>query len=107
MTLLKGLKLLSVTRFEADWEFPLGFTTLNSLSKLSLSGEMRRWSNIEVPLLSVQILPYNRKATFHFEADAPVWGFLAYLGTVDDLTLQLCNLSNDAFQAVGQLNSAY
>lgn len=104
MTLLKGLKILSVTKSEADWEFPLGFTTLTSLSELSLSGEMRRWSNIEVPLSSVQTLPYIRKATFHFEADAPVWGFLAYLGTVDDLTLQHCNLSNDAFQAVGQLS---
>jgi len=103
MTLLKGLKILSVTKSEADWEFPFGFTTLTSLSELSLSGEMRRWSNPQVPLSSVQLLPYIRKATFHFEADSHVWGFLADLVTVNDLTLQHCNLSNEAFQAVGQL----
>ncbi len=103
MTLLKGLKVLSVTKSEADWEFPFGFTTLTSLSELSLSGEMRRWSNPQVPLSSVQLLPYIRKATFHFEADSHVWGFLADLVTVNDLTLQHCNLSNEAFQAVGQL----
>jgi len=103
MTLLTGMKVLSVTKSEADWEFPLGFTTLTCLSELSLSGEMRRWYNVQAPLSSVQLLPYIRKATFHFEADAPVWGFLADLGTVDDLTLQHCNLSNEAFQAVGHL----
>jgi len=103
MTLLKGLKVLSVTKSEADWEFPSGFTTLTYLSELSLSGEMRRWYSVQVPLSSVQLLPYIRKATFHFEADAPLWGFLADLGTVDDLTLQHCNLSNEAFEAVGQL----
>jgi len=103
MTLLTGLKILSVTKSEAYWEFPSGFTTLTSLSELSLSGEMRRWSGVLVPLSSLQLLPYIRKATFHFEADAPVWGFLAYLGTVDDLTLQHCNLSNEAFEAVGHL----
>ena len=103
MTLLKGLKVLSLTKSEADWEFPFGFTTLTSLSELSLSGEMRRWSYVLVPLSSVQFLPYIRKATFHFEADPLVWGFLGDLVTLEDLTLQHCNLSNEAFEAVGQL----
>ena len=103
MTLLKGLKVLSVTKSEAGWEFPFGFTTLTNLSELSLSGESCRWSNPQIPLSSVQFLPYICKATFHFEADSHIWGFLADLVTVNDLTLQHCNLSNEAFQAVGQL----
>ncbi len=37
MTLLKGLKVLSVTKSKHDWEFPCGFTALTSLSELSLS----------------------------------------------------------------------
>jgi hypothetical protein len=103
MTLLKGLKVLSVTKSKYDWEFPCGFTALTSLSELSLSWEWRRWSDVHVSLSSVQFLPYICKATFHLQADSHVWGFLADLVTVNDLTLDHCNLSNMAFAAVGQL----
>ena len=110
MTLLKGLKALSITRCEPDWHFPCTFTSLTCLSQLLIltKGRYRMYDPFLAlynPLIlsSFGYMPYVQKATFCCQADPKVWTFLADLKSVVNLTLDHCDLSNEAFQALGRL----
>lgn len=111
MPLLKGLKALSITRCEPDWDFPCTFTSLTCLSELLIltEGWYRSTYNpclaLKNPLLlsSFGYMAYVQKATFCCQADSKVWTFLADLKSVVNLTLDHCFLSNEAFQALGHL----
>ena len=110
MTLLKGLKALSITKCEPDWDFPCTFTSLTCLSEVLIltKGWCRTYDpflalNNPLILSSVGYMPCVHKVTFCCQADPKVWTFLADLKNVVNLTLDHCDLSNEAFQALGRL----
>ncbi len=113
MTELQNLKALSMIRCEVDWRFSKEITSLTNLTELSISGQQRRqpcggrdpvYAN-DLSMLSVNHLPYVQHATFSLKIDTAAWGFLADMKSVIDLSLPHCDLSNEAFVAVGHLTT--
>lgn len=112
MTQLTGLQRLSLDRSEPNWQAPQAFSSLSSLTRLWIKSKPQFHNPLlammqpdpGVTISGLSHFPYVLDARFVFDAPPDVWRCLQDLSSVQSLTLDHCNLSNQAFEAIQDLH---